>query len=290
MPDPVEIQKAEQACKTFYSLNEDSQIVLSSGAQPLLFALAAKMFQQYGASRIAILSPTYSEYERIWGASGHHIALCDGLANLDESAAAAIICSPNNPDGNIISFNFLQELMQTRKSIKLWVIDGAFADIAPEAEYVRLLDQFPHTVILRSFGKFFGLGGMRISAALCHGLIAEYLRVCVGPWPISTQACALLPNMLADIKWRTDTLNRLKIEATQWRKILGEYFKIIGYTDLFTLVSTPKTERLHNALAEQGVVTRIFTHHKEQMRFGLPGADHLPRIKSALRIAMKDAN
>lgn len=273
LADVVEMEQARSAAANYYGTNAEN-INIASGMQPLMFALAALRLQKYGVSKVVILSPTYSEYERLWQAAGHKII---NVKNIDELAQAdvAIICNPNNPDGKIYSSEQLKKIQND------WlIIDESFADLLPSL----ITDRRPLTTIkMRSCGKFFGIAGLRVSAAIAPKEISEYLRVVVGDWPISTQVCHELPSMFANNDWIEKTKIKLDNESKIWRDILERYFSIIGYTSLFTLIESGDAKSWYEYLAAQGILVRKFSYNKRWLRFGLPNCNDLQRIEQALR-------
>src|SRR5919201_332085 len=79
----------------------------------------------------------------------------------------AVVVNPNNPDGRIIR---KEELLTVSDELNvrggLLLVDEAFMDVGPpKASLAGEIDR-GNIVLLRSFGKFFGLAGLRLSFAL----------------------------------------------------------------------------------------------------------------------------
>lgn len=272
LADVTEMEELRKSAASFYQ-TEAENINIASGMQPLMFALASLRLQKHGVTKIAILSPTYSEYEKIWNAAGHQVLLVYSLEELTK-ADVAIICNPNNPDGKIYTSAQIQGLNND------WlIIDESFADLysSPTTTHYP-----PSTIRMRSCGKFFGIAGMRISSVIAPKEISRWLRVVVGDWPVTTQACLQLPTMFADTDWIEQSRLCLEQESELWRRVLAKYFTIMGYTSLFTLVETDYSEFWHENLAKKGILVRKFAYNKQWLRFGLPDRKHLERIENAL--------
>lgn len=268
LADVSEMEQARSAAAIYYGTKPEN-INLAAGMQPLMFALAALRLHKFGVAKVAILSPTYSEYEKLWQAAGHVVINVQNIEELTQGDVA-IICSPNNPNGKIYSSEQLQKLQNN------WlIIDESFADLLPLSS---LIPHTPSLIKLRSCGKFFGIAGLRVSAAIAPQEISEYLRVVVGDWSISTPVCSALPIMFSDNIWIEKTKIKLAQEAENWRKILAKYFTIIGDTSLFTLVETDDADYWHNKLAQQGILVRKFNYNKKWLRFGLPDKKYLERV------------
>lgn len=262
LPDAEETTAAQRAAAHYYGVSPE-QVALGAGMQPLMFALAMLRLKEHGSSTVAIPTPTYGEYARIWRMAGHEVR------ETDAAAEVTLLCNPNNPDGRIHA---------TLPETEWLIIDEAFADAQPDIS-ARLADS---RIILRSCGKFFGLAGMRASAALTPEPIAAWLRAAIGPWPLSTHACNILPTVLGDTQWIADMRARLERESAAWRATLAQHFSILGHTPLFTLVETPDATTWHARLAAHGIAVRAFDEHPRWLRFGLPDAAHIARIKGAL--------
>ncbi len=284
LAEHVQVANAHQAAAEYYHVENVDTIALASGMQPLMFALAALRFKEYGISNIAVFLPTYSEHEHVWRAMNHSIV---PVKKLMEAAGndVVIICNPNNPDGRIISASELITLAEELATHNGWlIVDESFADIMPELSISSRLQHAKNIVVMRSCGKFFGAAGLRVSSAITPKPWAEWLRVVVGPWPISTLACHVVPTMFSDKKWIQDMRVQLAEESKNWRNILSAHFSIVGYTDLFTLVESDDAARWHQHLMSQGILVRQFDYNPRWLRFGLPPRSALPRIEKAFSL------
>ena len=115
---------------------------------------------------VAIVGPTYSEHAFAWRNAGHSVIAIDNLDACPESAVHAIVVNPNNPDGRVTDRAALARLATQLKGRGGWlVVDEAFADIDPDVSAVALCSDLP-VLILRSFGKFYGLAGLRLGFAI----------------------------------------------------------------------------------------------------------------------------
>ena len=139
-----------------YGAPSAAHVVPAPGTQILLYMVAALV----PPGRAAVLGPTYAEHVRVAALVGHRateVAEVGGLADAD----LAIVVNPNNPDGRIVGRETLLSLAERQKRRGgLLVVDEAFMDVAsPDAS---LGGHVAHEsiVVLRSFGKFYGLAGV----------------------------------------------------------------------------------------------------------------------------------
>jgi cobalamin biosynthetic protein CobC len=137
---------------------------------------------------------------------------------------------------------------------------------------------------LRSFGKFFGLPGLRLGFVAGPRAIIDRLTPLLGDWPVSAPAIDVGRMALKDHAWQAETRIRLSESADRLRALLNRHrFNITGGTDLFVLVETPEADALHHCLAQAGIWTRLFDYQPDWIRIGLPGdAAAFARLDSAL--------
>jgi cobalamin biosynthetic protein CobC len=125
--------------------------------------------------------------------------------------------------------------------------------------------------VLRSFGKFFGLAGLRLGFALASPAVAARLRAALGPWAVSGPALAVGAKALADTAWIERTRRRLARAARRLDAILERAgLEIVGGTSLFRLVQTPAADALFRHLGGAGIFVRSFPDNANWLRFGLP--------------------
>jgi cobalamin biosynthesis protein CobC len=275
---------AEVAAVTYGAPHADNVAVAPSSQ--ILMALVAGLVP---GGRAAVLGPTYGEHARVARLAGHDVAEVADIAAL-EDAALAIVVNPNSPDGRVVSRNGLLDLaarLQRRRG--LLVVDEAFMDVGPEGE--SLCDQVErmNVIVLRSFGKFYGLPGLRLSFALAETNIAKRLNAALGPWPVSGAALAVGTTALADTGWRRKTRMRLDEAMSRLDELLeGAGLAVVGGTSLFRLARADDAERVFAILGRTGILVRCFPEQKTWLRFGLPGDEGEWQRLAAGLAALKD--
>lgn len=225
--------------------------------------------------RVAILGPTYAEHAAAWAQAGHVVT---DIANLEGFAGSdvAIVVNPNNPDGRTVAPAVLKGLAP------LVVVDEAFADTQPACSSVAELET--GMLVLRSFGKFYGLAGVRLGFAIAPPKLLEGLAAAMGPWSVSGPALALGAAALADREWAGAMRDRLAGMAERLDGVLAQAgLNVIGGTSLFRLVRHDLAHELYDRLGRAGILVRAFTHRPDILRFGLPGdSAALERLRGAL--------
>jgi cobalamin biosynthetic protein CobC len=233
----------------------------------------------------ALLGPTYAEHARAAALGGHAVREVRDLDDLAD-ADLAIIVNPNNPDGRIVPRADLIALARARPAHGgLLVIDEAFVDVdSPDASLCADVER-GRIVVLRSFGKFFGLAGLRLGFAIAAPAVAARLRAQLGPWAVSGAAIAIGEIALADNAWIAATRARVAEEAARLDLLLRDRgLPVVGGTSLFRLVRTPHAAALYNQMGRAGVLVRRFAEHPHWLRFGLPPDEPAwSRLTEALR-------
>lgn len=214
-----------------------------------------------------VVTPTYNEHAATLRASGWRVEEVADLAGL-AGADLAIVVNPNNPDGRHWP---LAEVMALVGQVGLLVVDESFADPAPQHSLAGDAGG-AGLLVLRSFGKFYGLAGLRLGFALGQAADVARLSDLAGPWPVAGPAIEVGTLALADRAWAAATSARLAQEAVTLDAICARFgWQAIGGTPLFRLFQTPDAEAAQAHLARAQVWSRIFPYSGAWIRLGLPG-------------------
>ena len=197
LPEPEAETTLLSTAAAAYGAIDPSLLAAAPGTQILIDLLP----RLWPAERVAVLGPTYAEHAHAWGKIGASVTTVTDIAAL-EGAGVAVVCNPNNPDGRRIAPERLLALAdQLRAGGGLLVVDEAFADL--EDVGLSLAGALPHpaVIVLRSFGKTYGLAGVRLGFALAAPQRAMRVREALGPWAVSGPAIAVGCMALADRGW-----------------------------------------------------------------------------------------
>jgi cobalamin biosynthesis protein CobC len=270
LPDSAALERLAATAATAYGAPSGACVAPAPGSQILLPRVCGLI--QPG--RAAILAPTYSEHARAAALAGHAVAEIGGLGAIGD-ADLVIVTNPNNPDGRLFA---KADLLGVAKTLKarggLLVLDEAFMDVAPRGASLAPDIEVGNVVVLRSFGKFFGLAGLRLGFALAALPLVARLSAQLGPWAVSGPALTVGATALADRDWIENTRRRLVAAAVRLDAILKDTgLNIVGGATLFRLTRTPAAKALFQHLGSAGILTRTFSDHDEWLRFGLPGPE-----------------
>jgi len=193
-------------------------------------------------------------------------------------ADVVVVCSPNNPDGRVFAHSALAGMRG------MLVVDAAFADFSGSSSSVPHWHEVAGSspamtggesgavIVLRSFGKTYGLAGIRLGFAIAAPAMADRIREALGPWAVSGPALHVGTLALADRAWRQEAADRLAVDAERLDVMLRDAgCAVVGGTRLFRLVAHPDAARLAGRLGHHGILVRQFDYRPDWLRFGIPG-------------------
>jgi cobalamin biosynthetic protein CobC len=282
LPSLADQQALIAAAREAYNVPAGIDIAAAPGSQALI------QWLPYLAApgSVAVIGPTYSEHAAAWRNAGHDVLALAAMDHVPDHSRHVVVVNPNNPDGRLVGQDELARMATRARTGDGWlVIDEAFADLDPACSAVALCRDLP-VIVLRSFGKFHGLAGLRLGFAIGQPALIERLTEALGPWPCSGPALAIGRAALLDREWADRTRDSLKRQADQLDHVLTQAgFAIAGGTALFRLARHPEAGSRHHALARQHIWCRSFEHAGDMLRFGLPGNEAgLARLATALTL------
>jgi cobalamin biosynthetic protein CobC len=281
LPEPAQLVQLRSRAAAAYGAPSESNVVPAPGTQSLMALITTLV----PPGRAMIVGPTYAEHARAASLAGHDVSIVTALDQLDD-ADLAVVVNPNNPDGRIHNLDdLLAVAARQRAHGGLLIVDEAFMDVGPRAMSLAGHVERGNVIVLRSFGKFFGLAGLRLSFALAARETAARLNAMLGPWPVSGPALAIGETALSDTAWIESTCRTLAEASQRLDGMLDEAgLEKVGGTSLFSLVRKADTQQVFDRLGRAGIVVRRFAEEPRWLRFGLPGAEaDWQRLEAALR-------
>jgi cobalamin biosynthesis protein CobC len=280
LPEPSRHRELIAAAARVYGAPSARHVVAAPGTQLLL----PLVYSQRDPGRALILGPTYGEHQRTAALCGHdaqEVAAFEALTEAD----IAIVVNPNNPDGRVLSCDRLLDLAATmRRRGGLLVVDEAFMDVGPRAESLCGDVGEGGIVVLRSFGKFFGLAGVRLGFAVVASDVAKRLDDRLGPWSVAGPALEYGIRALGDAAWADAMRTRLAADAARLDGLFGAFgLGVTGGTSLFRHITVPHSQSLFEALGRKGILLRNFAGRPTALRAGLPGSpEEWQRLEAGL--------
>lgn len=282
LPDDEAFGALEHAARAAYRVPAQAAILPGAGVQALIQLLP----RVFPARRVGVLGFTYAEHAACWAACGATIETVDAVGALP-GFDAAIVVNPNNPDGRMLAPRELAPIAEemTRKG-GLLVVDESFVDFSPTQSVVPL-SAMTGVIVLRSFGKAYGLAGLRLGFAICGEGRARSLRAALGPWAVSGPALAVGARALSDPRWLQAAAAASATDAARLDSLLERAgFGLMGGTGLFRLARHDRAGDWFARLCASGILARAFPERPDWLRFGLPAGEAAwTRLTAALEIS-----
>lgn len=300
LPLATELDALKQAAQAYYQTPNAKHIVCAPGTQSLIQTIPFWLKDRTAspiAKSVHIMGPTYGEHERCWRRAGYPVNNHQNTPNdryerakdilrAADAGTVVVLVNPNNPDGAVFAPTDIITLGQLAAMRDCWlVVDEAFMDCEPNQSVCPYIDQLPTTIILRSFGKFFGLAGARLGCAVMDIDLVRDLENRIGPWAIPGPTMVVGTQALLDRPWQQDARARLRQDAARLDQLVSEHSKLTpsGGTDLFRYYHGTDCKALADHLGQKGILVRLFDYDANKVRFGLPGrAADWKRLENAM--------
>ena len=275
------------AARVAYRLNTADQIVAANGTQ----ALIQRLPEILGSRTVSIVEPCYAEHRYCWELAGATVVSTDSVEEGATAAEIVVVGNPNNPDCRRHAPEALAKLAaELSKKDGFLIVDEAFCDVEPGLSLIPTLPE--NAIVLRSFGKFFGLAGVRLGFAIAGGEIIAKLARAMGPWAVSGPALEIGRMALSDQAWIGEARDRISQKSAELAAVLTDAgLEVCGNAGLFIDTRHAKAANIHRKLMEAHILVRAFEQRPEHLRFGLYGEhDELERVQAALMAAVPEGN
>jgi cobalamin biosynthesis protein CobC len=266
LPDKKLEDDTLYAARDYYGIPENAGGAIGPGSQSLIQIYPGLL----PAGMAEVLTPTYEEHAANLIRLGWQVEAVQDFRGLDARTSVTVAVNPNNPDGKRIGLSEIERVAEIlAKRGGFLVVDEAFSD-TEEGTSAAHLAGMDGLIILKSFGKFFGLAGIRLGFAFGPAALTDRLRAMLGPWAVAGTALEIARKAYGD----PQGVAELKARIAESRKSLSEVLKEnglkeIGGTQLFALIEHPEAERMYEGLAHQHILARRFAHSPNWLRIGL---------------------
>ena len=270
LPSRDDIAALEAAAGRFFGVRDPALVVAAPGTQALLQLMPG----QHAGQATGVVGFTYQEHLKVWRDAGRPVSVVEQLEDL-AGFDIGVVVNPNNPDGRRSSPANLGRIAAAlaARGGRL-IVDEAFLDLDGPGD--SLIPQLPSAgaVVVRSFGKTWGLAGLRLGFLVADAATAAAYRARLGPWAVSGAAVEIGIAAYQDTAWLAATRQRLAGEAVRLDALLVAVgFEIVGGTRLFRLARHGEAARWFAHLGRAGILTRPFPARPDWLRFGLPGTE-----------------
>lgn len=192
-----------------------------------------------------------------------------------EDAKIVFLANPNNPTGTYIPRSEVVRLREGLPEDTLLVLDSAYTEFVDAPDYssgMEMVDDYPNTVVTRTFSKIHGLAGVRLGWMYGPSEIVDVIHRVRGPFNVNLPAIEAGAAAIRD----RDFMAKSKAHNDQWLAYLNQQIGGLGYEVTpsvcnFVLVHFPDEPGRTAAdadrfLSERGLVVR------QLQPYGLPDA------------------
>lgn len=283
LPEPEALAGLEAAAAGYLGVAESARVVATPGSD-LALRLLGRLFL---SSNVGVVRPGYSGHVLAWAGTPIRTISVEALESAAQTHDLILLANPNNPDGRCVERGRLLAIAATLAARGgALVVDEAFADVSPALSLCenQVGNQGEGLIVFRSFGKFFGLAGVRLGFVIAGAEVAGRFRQALGDWPLSGLAIEIGTRAYRDREWQAAQRARLVSSAQRLDALLGRAgLAVAGGTSLFRLARCPDADVTFRRLAAHSILTRPFSSDGTLLRIGIP-ADELQwaRLSEAL--------
>ncbi len=214
------------------------------------------------------MPPTYGMYEVSAGINGienvkvpltesFQIDLSEVKQKIKESSKMIFICTPNNPTGNLLSTDDIEEILAVFPGIV--VIDEAYFDFSTKPGWVGKLAEYRNLVVLQTLSKAWGMAGIRVGVAMADAYIISMLEKIKPPYNLSLPNQQLALEAMNNVIKKDQEVSILLKERERTEKLLGQISQVerIFPSDAnFLLVRFQKAKALFDFMISEKVIVR----------------------------------
>ena len=265
-PDPYQ-KELKASISNIKEVPED-MIFLGNGSDEII-DLCFRIFCKPGNDKALTFSPSYGMYEV--SASANDVSIIkipldkNFQVNFDDvipwlsdlTLKLILICSPNNPTGNCIERNVLEQIVVNFDGIVL--IDEAYIDFADKPSLLDRITSFRNLIVMQTFSKAFGLASVRVGMAFTSPDIIHYFNKIKPPYNISTINQKAVLQKLGKINEYKIQVKKIKEERERLATALGKlpYIKQVFPSDAnFLLIRVKDAGFIYNTLVDMGIIVR----------------------------------
>lgn len=264
-PDPLQ-KKLKERIASLKGVKPE-QIFLGNGSDEAIDLLIRAYCEPY-QDIILLTEPTYGMYSVCASVNGVPIMNASltrdfdldlplVLSLINDSTKIIFLCSPNNPSGNLLDREKIEQIIQ--KFNGLVVVDEAYIDFANDSGFAPSLALYPNLVILQTLSKAWGLAGLRLGMCLASPEIIQILNKIKYPYNVNTVTQQLVLEALQHSDKKDLWVNTILVEREKLKQALLKLNGVIMVhpSDAnFLLVKMINAKGVYQSLLQKGIVVR----------------------------------
>lgn len=268
-PDPLQTELKNVLAKV--KMVQPEQICLGNGSDEII-DLLFRCFCRPGVDNVVAIEPTYGMYKvcaDINDVEYRPVLLDDEfqikaealLDACDDNTKLIWICSPNNPTGNLIDDNEIEQVADNFDGIV--VVDEAYSDFARTVPFRLKLARYQNMVVLNTMSKAWGCAGIRLGMAFARKEIIDVFNKVKYPYNVNTLSQKYALDMLKDPYKVEKWVNNIVVERGRMInafQILSMCQKVYSTDANFFLAKMDDAQAVYDYLVGKGIIVRNRTN------------------------------
>ena len=242
------------------------ELILTNGADEGLFMVGSLFIEP--SSNVILSTPTYSYYEKMIQILGGNVKeitrnpdFSDNFSqisnNIDTDTSLIVLCSPNNPTGNLVNKNSLEQLLKNF-DIPI-VVDEAYFEFT-DSTVSDLVTRYDNLIVVRTFSKAFGLAGLRVGYLLASTKTTSLLNKVRPPNSVGELSVSLSRIALNNVSWIENNVKEILLEKKSFIDRVSKInnVEIIPSSSNFMLLKflNDNGSNIYKKLLHKGIVVR----------------------------------
>jgi histidinol-phosphate aminotransferase len=264
-PDPLQWKLKNEIAKI--KQVDVASIFLGNGSDESI-DLILRIFCEPKVDNIIICPPTYGMYEvsanindtpikKVPLTNNFQLDLDTLALAIDENTKVVFVCSPNNPTGNSLNYEDVEELLNNFNGIV--VIDEAYINFSQQRSFMADLKQYPNLVIIQTFSKAWGLAALRLGMAFASPEIISVFNKVKAPYNLNVLTQEKAFEAIKNLDWVNQHIKLAVIERQYLVEALVKFSsvqKIYPSDANFILVKVEQANLVFQYLLDNGIVLR----------------------------------
>ena len=268
-PDPLQ-ETVKEALSKVKGVPAEN-IFLGNGSDEAI-DLPYRIFCRPGKDNAVAIEPTYGmykvcadindvEYRPVLLDEDFQIMSAKLLDACDENTKLIWICSPNNPTGNLIPRNTIEEVLEKFQGIV--IVDEAYSDFSGVTPMRKEIGQHPNLVVLNTMSKAWGCAAIRLGMAFASKEIIGLYNKVKYPYNVNQltqkQALEALKDPFRVDKWvKIILLERARMMVAVKELPISKH--VYPSDANFFLVRMTDAQSVYDYLTDKGIIVRNRTH------------------------------
>ena len=227
----------------------------------------------------------------------HYIIDENQFLDVARQTKVVFIARPNNPDGNVVSEKFIERLVSLPVLV---IIDEAYIEFSDFQSLSKWVPRYENLVVLRTFSKAYGLGGLRVGYGIMPNYIRKVLVSIKQPYNVNIAgqkaATSALSSPLVDQritetkKTREWFINQLRLLQNQYKEFWIHPSEACYVLLTFESPEIPKS--LFEHLYSKGILVRYYSSSDmvNNLRISIGLQEHMEKVIDEIKLFLKGGN